>query len=76
MEWISVTERLPEIDQIVLSYSFEDGIIQTRYTTYQQGVIGYYEGVKECWFEYVTLWNYSLKHFATHWMPLPPPSKK
>lgn len=75
MEWISVKDFLPEIGDVVISYSEEEGIRQTRYTTYQKGSIGYLEGKKECWFEYITNRNYAMRHKATHWARLPEPPK-
>lgn len=70
--WISVEDRLPEIESIVLTYG-DDGVVrETKYTTYQNGSIGYSEGRKEKWFEYITHNNYCWQHTGvTHWQPLP-----
>ena len=69
--WHSVNELLPQIGETVLSYSPDDGIIQTKYTTYQKGSIGYAEGRKDCWFEWITHNGHCWKHNATHWMKMP-----
>lgn len=68
--WISVNDRLPELEQEVLSFSPNEGIRQTKYTTYQEGSTGHSQGDKDCWFEWATHNNFAWKHRATHWMPL------
>lgn len=70
-KWIKCSDRLPEVGQIVLSYSLNEGIRQTKYTTYQKGSIGFNEGIKDFWFEWITHNGYAWKHNATHWMDLP-----
>lgn len=69
--WHSVNELLPEIGETILSYSPDEGIRQTKYTTYTKGSIGYAEGRKDCWFEWITHNDYCWRHKATHWMKMP-----
>jgi len=70
MNWIDIKDREPILGQIVLSYSKEDGVIQTKYTTFQKGSIGYKQSRPEKWFEYITRQNFAMRHKATHWMPI------
>ena len=58
-EWISVEERLPEVRQRVLLYSYHDGVN----TGYRADEIGRF---------YV---DKSYPYRPTHWMPLPEPPK-
>ena len=58
-EWISVEDRLPEVRQRVLLYSYHDGIN----TGYRADEIGRF---------YV---DKSYPYRPTHWMPLPEPPK-
>ena len=65
-QWIPVSERLPERDEVVLCYKANRGIrFGVRLdATYANGVQAFME---------------SGKHFAfgaTHWMPLPEPPKE
>lgn len=57
--WISVEERLPEVRQRVLLYSYHDGVN----TGYRADEIGRF---------YV---DKSYPYRPTHWMPLPEPPK-
>lgn len=70
MTWININDSEPELGQIVLSYSKDCGIIQTKYTTFQKGSIGHNEGRTDMWFEYITNDNFAMRHNATHWMPI------
>ena len=75
MNWISVKDKLPEIGQRVLSYSEDEGIKETKYTTFQPGSFGHQKGCTNCWFQWVTHNNICWKHTATHWAELPEPPK-
>lgn len=70
-KWYSVNESLPKIGETILSYSPNEGIIQTKYTTYVEGSIGFLAGKKDCWFEFITPNLKAWKHNATHWMKMP-----
>lgn len=59
-EWISVKDRLPEAEERVLVYSYEDGIN-----------FGYFLGYEDGFFIDCVYPNES-----THWMPLPEPPKE
>ncbi len=74
MEWISVKDRLPKLNERVLTHCPYDGIKETWLTTYRIGSIGYSRGERKKWFEYVHE-NACYHHDATHWMPLPEPPK-
>ena len=65
MEWISVKDRLPDIDkdgELVLYYEFNNEI-----------GVGYLEDDK--WYNYDSGWELD-KSVVTHWMPLPEPPKE
>jgi hypothetical protein len=65
MKWISVKERLPELDRIVMAYRSE--CIKAMITKYRtHGDISF-----EAW----TDGNYKIEG-VTHWMPLPEPPKE
>ena len=70
-EWISVEDRLPEIGEYVIAFDGEEQKV-VKMTTYQEGSIGYQQGLRDCWFEYTSHNNYAFKFYnVTHWMPLP-----
>lgn len=65
-EWISITDRLPEIG--------EDILIRVKCSSYYNVEQGLYKGNNEwinCWF---SIRNENL-YRVTHWMPLPEPPK-
>lgn len=64
-KWISVNDRLPEKDQIVLCYKAGRGVRIGKHlvATYADGVSAF----KDCLLDYA--------FGATHWMPLPEPPK-
>ena len=72
-EWISVKDRLPEIDGYYLATAFDyDGEIWGggTYVLYAE----YYNGTWT-WSENTTEWD--VTDLVTHWMPLPqPPTEK
>jgi hypothetical protein len=76
MEWINVNDRLPKLNESVLSYGKDGKIIQTKYTTYNKITWGYAIGRRDKWFEYITHDNFAMHFDTTHWMPLPEPPKK
>ena len=63
--WISVKDRLPECDQVVLCYKADRGVRTGKHlaATYADGVSAF----KDCCRDYA--------FGATHWMPLPQPPK-
>jgi hypothetical protein len=64
-EWISVKDRLPEIDTYVLAYS----------TKYERVDVYYYARENE-WWDYEG-WASAIYFGITHWMPIPaPPTEK
>lgn len=63
MEWISVKDRLPEVDQGILLYWNDD--ICTGYLTKYGNDFIFCDGFTD---------DYE-KEFVTHWMPLPEPPK-
>ena len=75
MNWINVKDKLPEIGQRVLSYNEDEGMKETKYTTFQPGSFGHKQGYTNCWFEWVAHNNICWKHNATHWAELPEPPK-
>ena len=64
-EWISVKDRLPEYDQVVLCYKDDRGVRIGKHmpATYADGVVAFKDLVRDYAFG------------ATHWMPLPLPPK-
>ena len=78
-EWISVKERLPELEQEVLVYAvgkesgFEDDAhiaISMRYVFH---IFTWDKGVEE----WQAPWDYFNRNYeVTHWMPLPEPPKE
>ena len=64
-KWISVNDRLPEKDQIVLCYKAGRGVRIGKHlvATFADGVSAF----KDCLLDYA--------FGATHWMPLPEPPK-
>jgi len=63
MKWISVKERLPEMDKVVL---VSNGIL----------VYPSHRGISDegyCWYNWGGI---SEKEDVTHWMPLPEPPQK
>lgn len=76
MEWISVEDQLPELNQSVLVYDCENGCRNAVYESPKEGTIAFNRGDKprfsivnwvSCSAEY---WN------VTHWMPLPAPPQE
>jgi hypothetical protein len=63
--WISVKDRLPEYDQVVLCYKDDRGVRIGKHmpATYADGVVAFKDLVMDYAFG------------ATHWMPLPQPPK-
>lgn len=61
-EWISVEERLPEDQQMVLTIDTEGEMGVCFYETEREGIFQMYHGLVE-------IYN------ITHWMPLPEPPK-
>jgi hypothetical protein len=71
MEWISVKDKLPEIDESVL---VTDG---TEVTTGGYGHAVYRRQNKKCWYMDNKDWDgMPAKRDITHWMPIPEPPKK
>lgn len=66
MEWISVKDRRPSINEIVLVYDtfFEDVSI---------GYISEFLGERTIW---IIDYGESVSDTVTHWMPLPEPPKE
>jgi hypothetical protein len=67
--WISVEERLPENEQIVIGYTPCDGYM----------FVGYYREEKNWKQWYIVTAMRSTKYMTkkvTHWMPLPEPPKE
>ena len=64
-KWISVEDRLPEYDQVVLCYKDGRGVRIGKHmpATYADGVVAFKDLVRDYAFG------------ATHWMPLPEPPK-
>jgi hypothetical protein len=62
-EWISVDERLPDMDESVLMFTKQKG--------YYVG--GYYKA--EVHAEFTGFYANAVKRDVTHWMPLPEPPK-
>lgn len=64
-EWISVNDRLPEYDQVVLCYKDDRGVRIGKHmpATYADGVVAFKDLARDYAFG------------ATHWMPLPKPPK-
>jgi hypothetical protein len=66
MNWISVKDKLPELDQGVLVYSYEDKINQGQYVAW----------INSLGIENKPIWQYSyccgclVSYKVTHWMPL------
>ena len=70
-EWISVEDRLPEIGEYVIAFDGEEQKV-VKMTTYKEGSNGYQQGLRDCWFEYISHNNYAFRFYnVTHWMPLP-----
>ena len=76
--WISVEERLPELDQDVLVYAVgkEDGFKDCTHITISQRYVFHiipWDSGNEEW---QAPWPYfNLNYDVTHWMPLPEPPK-
>jgi hypothetical protein len=64
-EWISVKDRLPEYDQVVLCYKDDRGVRIGKHMpeTYADGVVAFKDLARDYVFG------------ATHWTPLPQPPK-
>ena len=62
-DWISVKDRLPEHDSLVLIYS-KNGIEMVVYN-----------GIDSCWDDSTGDDYYRDIDWATHWMPMPEPPK-
>lgn len=64
-KWISVKDRLPKCDQVVLCYKADRGVRIGKHmpATYADGVVAFKDLVRDYAFG------------ATHWMPLPQPPK-
>ena len=79
-EWISVDERLPENDVMVIGYTPCDGFMFVGYYHEEPKFVGYYH--KEPKYDW-KLWRIVtamrstkiMKKKVTHWMPLPKPPK-
>lgn len=63
-EWISVEDRLPDVDSFVIAYFSDDGV---------PSVLGVSEYIVECirGDDYSPIWS-----SITHWMPLPEPPEQ
>ena len=77
--WISVKDRLPELDQDVLVYAVgkEDGFLDTTHIVISQRCISHIfpwdQGVEE----WLAPWPYFNRNYEiTHWMPLPSPPEE
>jgi len=73
MEWISIKKRKPRLNQRTLSIDKDGVIVVSQYVTYTKGSIGYMEGKRNRWFNYVTNTHVFCQPNVTHWMPLPTP---
>ncbi len=73
MEWISVEDKLPEIDEHVLISNgnyVNFGWIDSNYYNYET------DELQECWVGANLGWDGdSDKVEVTHWMPIPKPPK-
>lgn len=63
-EWISVKDRLPEENEIVLCWRNKDGCFVGQYV----------ESTTKDWYGFVAVGG-RVAVGVTHWMPLPPPPK-
>lgn len=63
-KWISVEDRLPEMDEDVLTYNMHSGGFD----------VGSYSGGLAKGYSYRWLTN-GVESFVTHWQPLPKPPK-
>lgn len=69
MEWISVGERLPELDQDVLVYAYGNSYNGSDYKgIFISNLTRYYDD-KDNGIEWV--YNMTCGETVTHWMPLP-----
>ena len=64
MEWISVKDKLPNQNELVLCYSSSEGVISDSLYS-KIGSEIWFNGNKE-----------SYRNDITHWMPLPEPPKQ
>lgn len=73
MEWISVEDQMPELNQSVLVYDCENGCRDAVYKLPEEGTIAFNRGDKPS-FSIVNWISYSAEYWnVSHWMPLPPP---
>ncbi len=75
-EWISVKERLPELEQKVLATSepYDKEIYNDNtHVAFITSFLDIYTGL-EC--NYFTYYDYMEWKEVTHWMPLPKPPKE
>jgi hypothetical protein len=61
--WVSVDDRLPEDNKVMLTYSQNNRVKKMSF--------GWYNYHYKCWFYYA-----QKKRSVTHWMPLPEPPTK
>ena len=69
MEWISVKDRLPEIEQEVLAY-WE--WVDSNKKIYPSMSVCYIQSITKYVNSQSVEWNEVGSNMITHWMPLPP----
>jgi hypothetical protein len=72
MEWISVDERLPEYDRVVLICRYNNHNKETRQLIVSYAMRSSTDSAGEHWHE-LTFDMLSIWVSPTHWMPLPDP---
>lgn len=70
-EWISVEDRLPPRDEMIIDCSDQALMFAESDKLYPQYYTGYYNFKTRCWGS-----NEKICDKITHWMPLPLPPKK